>query len=200
MAEFSLHSSPPAGLPAPGRSGKAGTPGVFASFTLSRRILMIQLKRGQQAEGARFLQGALDLPLPKAGEARFSGETALVWHGPGAFLLITPPSSQMPAKAMAALSGLAAIFEQSDGRVLLELSGAAARRTLEKGFTIDVHPRGFCAGSTAMSLLSHIPVQLWQRDDAPHYAILLPRASVGDIAHWLVLSAAEFGLEIFAPR
>ena len=66
------------------------------------------------------------------------------------------------------LAGLASITDQSDGRVVLRLSGERVRDVLAKGVPIDVHARGFKTGDVASTLVAHIGVQIAQLNDAAY--------------------------------
>ena len=63
---------------------------------------------------------------------------------------------------------------------------------------IDLHPRAFKTGDAAATLVSHIPVQLWQIDDRPTYEFAVARSLAQSFWHWLEASAAEYGLVFVA--
>jgi sarcosine oxidase subunit gamma len=70
------------------------------------------------------------------------------------------------------------------------------RDALAKGFPIDLHPRAFRTGFTAVTSAAHIGAQLWQIDDAPTYEIAVARGFALSFWHWLEASAAEYGIEL----
>ena len=80
--------------------------------------------------------------------------------------------------------------------MLLRISGPRVRDALAKGVAIDLHPRAFCTGNTAMTGVAHIAVQLWQSDDSPAYTFSVARSLAGSFWAWLESSAAEYGLEL----
>ena len=110
-----------------------------------------------------------------------------------------PADVDIEAELGAHCGSTAAIVDQSDGRFVLRLSGPDVRRTLAKGVTIDLHPRAFSVGETALTQLSHLGVQLTLRDAAPTFDLVAPRPGAGDIWDWLCASAAQFGLEVEMP-
>ena len=61
---------------------------------------------------------------------------------------------------------------------------------------IDLHPRAFKPGDTAVTCVAHIGVQLWQIDDAPTYEFAVARSLAQSFWHWLEASAAEYGLDL----
>ena len=97
------------------------------------------------------------------------------------------------------LAGLASIADQSDGRVVLRLSGDRVRDVLAKGVPVDLHPRNFRTGDVASTLVAHIGVQIEQLDDRPTFQLMAFRSLAGSLWSWLTKSAAEFGYEIVHP-
>ena len=55
--------------------------------------------------------------------------------------------------------GSASVTDQSDGRVVLEISGPRVRDVLAKGVMLDLHERDFRPGATAVTLMAHTGVQ-----------------------------------------
>ena len=93
-------------------------------------------------------------------------------------------------------AGLASMVEQSQGRTLLRVAGPRVRDALAKGLAIDLHPREFETGYTAVTVIAHIAVHLWQIDDGPTYELAVPRGFALSFWHWLEASSAEYGLEL----
>jgi heterotetrameric sarcosine oxidase gamma subunit len=81
---------------------------------------------------------------------------------------------------------------------VLHLSGPRARDVLAKLVAVDLHPRAFRAGDTAITLAAHIGVQLWQVDESPAYRLLAFRGFAGSLAAALVAAGEEYGTEILA--
>ncbi len=52
------------------------------------------------------------------------------------------------------------VIDQSDGRVLLRLSGPSARQILAKGIGVDLHPAAFALGGSTNVLCGHIAINL----------------------------------------
>ena len=126
----------------------------------------------------------------------------LRWSGPQAYLACMAGSVDIEAELSAVCGSTASVVDQSDGKFMLRLSGPAVRKTLAKGVTLDLHPKGFQAGETALTLLGHLNVQLTRVDAAsdlePTFAtfeLVAARSSAGDLWAWLEASAGEFGLE-----
>lgn len=181
-----------------GRHGRReGPAGVTVTPREGLALASVTAVDGAEDRLAVAIQTRFGLSLPEPGAALFSGETGLIWSGPGQWLALGPARGDLDGLG-AALSGLAAVADQSDGRALLRLSGPEARRVLEKGVSVDLHPRAFGPGRTAVTAVAHIGVQLWQRDDRPTYELAVARSFAGSLWSWLEEAAAEFGCEVRA--
>ena len=109
----------------------------------------------------------------------------LVWSGPDHWLFVGKERGLI-AEIAARLAGLAAVSDQSDARAVLRVSGPRVREALAKGCMIDLHPRAFQPGSTALTSIAYMGVQLWQVDDAPTYDLAVFRSLAGSFWSWLV--------------
>ena len=164
-------------------------------------LATVTARKGRRAallDAARSAFGA-ELPAtPRRVEGR---DIAFIWSGPDQWLACRHPA---PAEGMEALlaapfAGLASVVDQSHGRTLLRVTGPHVRDALAKGVPIDLHPRAFKAGDAAATLVSHIPVHLWQIDDQPTYEFAVARSLAQSFWHWLAASAAQYGLEFVDP-
>jgi sarcosine oxidase subunit gamma len=183
----------------PGRYGRVtASPGVTATEVHGAALATVTARKGRRGallEAARSAFGA-ELPaIPRRAEGR---DIAFIWSGPDQWLAYKHPA---PAEGIEALlarpfAGLASVVDQSHGRMLLRVCGPHIRDALAKGVPIDLHPRAFKAGDTAATLVSHIPVHLWQIDDRPTYEFAVARSLAQSFWHWLEASAAEYGLEL----
>ena len=79
--------------------------------------------------------------------------------------------------------------------MLLRVTGPHVRDALAKGVAVDLHPGAFKTDDAAVTLVSHIAVQLWQIDDRPTYEFAVARSLAQSFWHWLEASAAQYGLE-----
>jgi sarcosine oxidase subunit gamma len=113
--------------------------------------------------------GAIGIDLPSPGRWTAWGGQILLWCAPNQFLAIAEPG------ALPLPPGGAAI-DLTDSRLIVRLSGAAARDCLARLLPLDLHPRAFRTGHVASTVAAHIPVQIWQVDDAPTYDIACARS------------------------
>jgi sarcosine oxidase subunit gamma len=196
VADSSLQIQHAYGVPRPGRFGRQdGDPGVRVEMHGALSICTIQPLHGRRAACAAALKDAIEFELPSAGRSIRKGRDMLVWSGPDMFVAISADPA-LVGRIRTALGGNSAIVDQSDGKVLFRVSGRDARALLEKGVTVDLHPRAFAAGQVSLTLLSHLSAQIIQCDDAPTYEIVVSRVFAADFWHWLEESAGEFGLTL----
>ncbi|ANL37039.1 sarcosine oxidase subunit gamma family protein [Rhizobium phaseoli] len=76
-----------------------------------------------------------------------------------------PLSPTSLAALAAALAGKAFVMDQSHGRVRIGISGRSSRLLLSKGTAIDLDPAIFPEGSSAMTMVGHISVQIVRTGD-----------------------------------
>ena len=186
------------GVVTAGRHGRrSGDAGVIVGEVRGVGVATITARKGQRRALDVAAQSAFGRELPDRPRRVEAGDTAFVWCGPDQWLACRHPAPPEGMEAMLAraFGGLAAIVDQSHGRMLLRITGPRAREALAKGVAIDLHPREFKSGYAALTTVAHIGVHLWQIDDRPTYEFALPRGFALSFWHWLEASAAEFGLE-----
>lgn len=152
--------------------------------------------RGKDTELREAIRQVCGADLPK-GCGRVEGnDIAFVWAGPDQWLAIAEGDGKrdLETELKAKLADIASVVDQSDGRVIVRISGTRAREVLAKGVPVDLHPRVFGPGSVAITHASHIGVILWQLDDAPTYELAMFRSYADSFAHWLFEAAAEFAV------
>ena len=143
--------------------------------------------------------GAFTGGLPSAsGKVQSSGNASLLWLGPAEYLLIAAPEAheslggEFPGSLVAALgSGQGQVVDLSANRTTLELSGPQARSVLEKGCSLDLHPRVFSTGTALSTEVGGIPVILWKTAGETYR--ILPRASFAQfLGRWLLDAMREY--------
>jgi sarcosine oxidase, subunit gamma len=128
---------------------------------------------------AMNVQGTASFPTPAPGRVLAWGERSVLWLGPAEWLVVDGDPVDLPGGV-----------DVSANRTTIEVTGPHARDILEKGCTLDLHPRAFAAGHCAQTVLARSQVILWQRTDAYH---LLVRDSFARyLADWLVDAAREY--------
>lgn len=140
----------------------------------------------------------LELPLEPNTFAEADGYRA-VWLGPDEWYLVTPAGEEPPLveKLESALADRhVAINDLSSGLTTVRLGGPSARDLLEKGCTLDLHPRSFGSGQCAQTLVAKAGVLILCTGDEPTYELVVRRSFADYLFVWLEDGAIEFGLAV----
>jgi sarcosine oxidase, subunit gamma len=129
--------------------------------------------------------GLLGVELPAPNRVATVGERAILWLGPDEYLVVGPPDDTIDVEGES-------VVDVSANRTTIELSGPHARDVLEKGMSIDLHPRSFGPGHCAQTLLARAQVIVAQVDAKPTYHVLVRGSFAPYLADWLVDAAKEF--------
>ncbi|MGN7149467.1 sarcosine oxidase subunit gamma [Arthrobacter sp. SAFR-179] len=137
--------------------------------------------------------------LPAAsGAVAGSGDTSVLWLGPGEFLVVAPTEAHeslggglIPALRDALGGDAGQVVDLSANRTTFELSGPRARDVLEKGNSLDLHPRVFKAGTAFSTEIANIPAILWKTGEESFR--IFPRASFAEfLGRWLLDAMREY--------
>ncbi len=191
--------APLAGLASLGRFGAASPePGLVIEERADLALANVMARRGREQDLKRAVAAAYSLELPDG--PRVATKHGVSFAGTGVHQWLAAAESSVGADFVARLrehlAGLASITDQSDGRVVLRLSGERVRDVLVKGVPVDLHPRGFKTGDVASTLVAHMGVQIEQIDDRPTFQLMAFRSLTGSLWSWLDKSAAEYGYEL----
>lgn len=194
---------PFSGVAAPGRSGsRRGPAEVFAEPLDGRAVVMLIGRASDEAVSASLRQ-TLACELPTRPVVSAGDAVSVLWAGPGRWVIVSD-AEQSGEALLERLAGVAeqkaSLLDQSDGLALLRLSGPNVRDALAKGLPIDLHPRAFSTGDTAITAIAHVTAQIWQTSDAPVFELAVARSFAASFWNWLEHAAAEYGLETVAPR
>ena len=185
----------------PGRFGRqTSDPGIVVQECVDFALASVVARRSMASAVADAAERHCGVRPPASPAIVTGPEIRFVWSGPGHWLALAEHSSTSLEARLAPLAASAAVFDQSDSRVMLELSGGKVRDLLAKGMALDLHPRAFKTGDAALTTVSLIVVQFWQVADAPAYRLLVTRSYFLSFWRWLATSAAEFGAELLPPR
>ena len=204
MSDFTL--SPRSALErvlVPGHYGaELDVPGVTVSEHTGLALASVMARRDKTSDLAARVKDrfAIDLPITPCRAA--NGPVHFIWAGPGRWLAAGPDQSPVTFERdlRGALAGLASVTSQSDGRSIIRVSGPKAREALAKGVPLDLDPRAFAPDDTAMTVVAHINVHLWQCHTTPTYDFAVFRSFAGSFCEWLLDASAEFGVKVHAER
>jgi methylglutamate dehydrogenase subunit D len=186
------------GLAIAGHYGAEGAAGVTLTLRNDLAVAMVIARRAQHDSLALRVRDTFGLDLPATPRRAEAGPTAFVWSGPGQWLAcaegIEPRTFE--TRLRSELAGLASVSDQSDGRVVVRVSGACARDMLAKGVMVDLHPRAFGPGDAAVTSIAYIGAHLWQVDATPTYELAVYRSFGVSFWRWLLDAGAEFGVAV----
>ncbi|CAN5259540.1 hypothetical protein BH11PSE4_BH11PSE4_24530 [soil metagenome] len=129
---------------------------------------------------------------PPDGPSRVGAEQlVLIGSGPGTWLAFAEtPGPTWPSQLAEQLVGLASVSDQSGSYAIFRIAGDDARKLLQAGASIDLHPDVFRPGSVATTVIAHIGVILWQMDRSPTFEIATFRSYALSFRRWLDVTAA----------
>jgi sarcosine oxidase subunit gamma len=148
-------------------------------------------------EGSRIADVIGGLPA-RCGEVSGADGVGVLWLGPQEFMVVAPEEAHdsLGGGLIAALTealgaGSGQVVDLSANRTTFELSGPRARAVLEKGCSLDLHPRSFGPGTAMSTEVGNIPVVLEKTGEEAFR--LYPRASFADfLGRWLLDSMREY--------
>lgn len=161
-------------------------------------LTMVGLRAQAGSDTAQRL-AAVTGGLPAGvGAVDSSGDTSVLWLGPGEFLVVAPTEAHeslggglIPALRDALCDGAGQVVDLSANRTTFELSGPRARAVLEKGCSLDLHPRVFKAGTAYSTEIANIPAILWKTGEDSFR--IFPRASFAEfLGRWLLDAMREY--------
>jgi heterotetrameric sarcosine oxidase gamma subunit len=191
-------------LPIPGAAMTpvGDVPGVTAEIRDGFGLATVLARKGASEALSRRVYERFALELPAGPRRTSASEAAFAGTGPGAWLAMAERGgNEFAAKLARDLEGAASVSDQSDGYLLIRLSGPRAREALAKLIPIDLHPRAFKVGDVASTVAAHIGATLWRLSDdrhsAPVFEVIMFRSLARSFWHALTEASAEFG---FAAR
>lgn len=107
----------------------------------------------QRAVVQDLLQKEIGLGLPGANQALTTPKARLMWFGRDSYLLTG-------AAAPASLHKAAAVVDQSDAWVCVELSGAGIEDVLARLVPVDLRPQAFGPDASIRTLVGHMSASL----------------------------------------
>jgi len=184
----------------------AGEPGVIVALRTDLALAYVLARNGKTDALQQRAQERFGLSLPMTAQHAADGSIpsldglSFIWAGPGRWLARTPAQTgtALEAALRSELSAMASVINQTDGRCVFRIGGPRVRDVLAKGVPIDLDERVFRPGDTALTLVGHVSVHLWQVDPAPTYEFAVPRSFAASFCEWLLTAAASNGLLIRA--
>lgn len=180
----------PAGRTAAGASG--------ASLRLRERpiesIIDLRAKPTPQFLDRLGRETGIELPLASPG-CTVNGSTNVFWMGPDHWWLLRDEPELSGADSLReSLADLGAgAVEIGDSIAAVALTGPKAGDVLAKGCMLDLHPRAFCPGSVAQTLLARAQITLHQTGPSA-YEVFTRRSFAEYLWMWLEDAGLEYGI------
>jgi sarcosine oxidase subunit gamma len=172
--------------------------GVTVEPRVELGLATLILRRGETKRFVAKMAELYGVQVPSGPTVARGARLDLGWAGPEQWLAVS--SQRAIAAGLAVeLSGIAAVSDQSNGKAILRVSGSKTRDALAKGCPLDLHPRSFRPGDTALTAIAHVPVHFWQVDEAPTYDLAVPSSMAESFWRWLSVSARAFGMLVRVP-
>lgn len=175
-----------------GRHGRAeGEPVTI----LERRMRRVRVSAFRGRPVGATMKSLAGLDLPRAGElAAGTGGVRAVWLQPAVWLIEAPfETAADPLSGLASgLAGAAQVLDETDARTTFSIAGPQARDVLERLITIDLDPRAFGPGRTAVTPLGHVAAVLIATGPAA-YDLVVPSTFAAAALHELTTAARSTG-------
>jgi sarcosine oxidase subunit gamma len=192
---LSLRTSPAALLRAAFETGSVRGVVELGEVTF---LTMVGIRVGRDTDAGRRIASVTGGLPAGSGGVSGTGETAVLWLGPAEFMVVAPMEAHdslggdlIPALREALADGEGQVVDLSANRTTFELTGPRSRAVLEKGCSLDLHPRVFKAGTALSTEIGNIPVVLWKTGEESYR--LFPRASFADfLGRWLLDAMREY--------
>jgi sarcosine oxidase, subunit gamma len=161
-------------------------------------LTMVGLRASAGSDTAKRLAAVTGGLPARSGAVAGSGDTSVLWLGPGEFLVVAPNEAHeslggglIPALRDALGVDAGQVVDLSANRTTFELTGPRARAVLEKGCSLDLHPRVFKAGTAFSTEIANIPAILWKTGEESFR--IFPRASFAEfLGRWLLDAMREY--------
>jgi sarcosine oxidase subunit gamma len=123
-----------------------------------RRDIVQVAAFGDAAETAARLSKHFGLTITATpNRAATIGDLAVLWHGPGQWLIVRAAGPSPLADELSALCGEeAAVVDLGHARTVLRFEGEGVRDVLARGASIDLRPAHFAPGACALTALGKI--------------------------------------------
>ncbi len=119
----------------------------------------------------------------------YTEDLIVYWLGPDEWLIVTDADkqSEILTGLSDALTGVfSSITDISSGQTILRLRGEGGREVLQKGCTIDLHPRAFKPGDCAQTRLGQAAILIAMVDESPGYDIIVRRSFSDYLGLWFL--------------
>ena len=126
-----------------------------------------------------------------------SDEFAALWIGPDEWLLLIPSTKQtiIIQQMRDALDNLfVGVTDITGGQTMINIQGDQAPDLLNKGCSLDLHPREFYTSRCAQTNIAKAMAIIWCISDEPSFNLVIRRSFFDYLGAWLKDAGKEYGV------
>lgn len=182
------------GATAPYAGSLSSAPGIVIGEKPCRGLVQVAAWAQSMGEASAVLGRLSGLNVPqRTGATASDAKLAILCVGPGKWLLTS--AGEIDQSLWRALTiEIAALTDLGHAFTNIRLSGPRVLDLMAKGPAIDFEG-AFSSGSVARSTIHHMGVTIF-RPSAECFELFVYRGFARSLWHWVIDSAAEFGLRI----
>jgi len=176
-------------------AGRSEIAGVSMRARDEMGLVTVSAHRGKRPHLAERVRERFGIELPLGPCRACARDMSFIGIGPDVWLATRENGCSTLADVLASdIGDLASLADQSDGYVVLRVTGSTIAATLSRMFAIDLHPGAFPPGHIAATIVSHVDVILWRLEDdaigAAIFEIAVPRSFASSYWHALIGSVS----------
>jgi sarcosine oxidase subunit gamma len=146
------------------------------------------------------LGNLLDVDVPIVpNTVNSNGDVSVLWLGTDEWLILTTEcyqDSMLDKLVKGLVSKVSSIVDVSGSQTVITLDGPNSRNLLAKGCTLDLHPRVFCDGKCAQTIIAKTGVMIRKIDNSQSYDLIVRRSYAEYLVLWIKDAVREYGLAV----
>lgn len=152
-------------------------------------VATIMARRGVEADAIGASLGCTVVDGPVVSGSR---ELVLLGTGPGMWLAVAETVEPDWADDLAArLGAQASVSDQTGGYAVHRIAGPQARRLLQRGMAIDLHPAALAGDAVITTSVAHIGVTVWPSAEGEGFDLAVFRSFSHSLLEWLAAAARD---------
>lgn len=164
--------------------------GVHLREATGKALVSIAIPQGGQSELEQALDKAWQVAIPAVGHSVLTADGSnrlMAMQADQLFLLADYEGDQAVAMVAEQLGDSGYYTDQSDSWAMLQVSGTASRKALERICPIDLHADVFAEGAVARTAMEHMGVII-VRNGKDSFLLLTMRSLAGSLLHAVEVS------------
>ena len=155
-------------------------------------LVSLALPRGRETEAKQAVVSTYGVDPPGPGQSATNGTHRLVWMGPDQMMLVFADDTPLAEPDVRTALGDACYTTcQTDGWVVLSISGTGVRDALARLCPIDMHDSVFPVGAVARTVMEHMGAMVL-RDGSESFLLFSASSSAMSFLH-AVEESIRFG-------